>query len=429
MVRTRRSVARALSAALPVAVVMLGAGPGWAAPDQSGQAGVTNPEQPGVTPAPQEQSGVSSPAPAPPPRPADHSAAGDLVPDPPTYAPADYTTSSSSDSGDGAGSRTTLGQDLSRLHAPAPVQPPKVIVPPPPDYIGIGAVKFVRPQQVPPDLAWKINGYLAGWQRDTNAVFDSVGFSPSRSSRMATGGVLCAAAGFGAGALVTGVPAAIAGALVGSTIGGIVGAGLGTLVPVPIVGTITSGVAGTAIGAAAGAVVAGVPVAIVGGTATALVAGGAGVLATAGDGSDLAPPPANPPVPTAPAPAPAPTPAPDVHEQVRQTVEAGVGAGEQFVHQVQAQPGGEQSLDAVASAGTAAAAAISALPGAAQVGAAVGQAAHNVMAAAKTAPATAAVATALADVISQHPQFTPNEFGPLTGAANGALAAAQGVVR
>jgi hypothetical protein len=423
MIRTSRTAACILTAALPVAAV-LGAGPVYATTEQPG---VTEPApQPGLAPAPDEQAGVS--APTPPPRPPTQSLAGDLVPDPPTYAPSDYRSPSSDD---GPSSRT-LGQDLVGLHAPAPVRPSKVIVPPPPDYLGVGAVKIPRPPQVPIDLAWKINGYLAGAQRTTDTFFNSIGFSSSRSDRMATAGVLCAAGGFGAGALLTGVPAAVAGALVGSTIGGTVGAGLGTFVPVPIVGTITSGVAGTVIGSVAGAVVAGIPVAIVGGTITALPAGSIGVLTTAGDGSDNTRPPA-PAAPPAPAPAPpsrpAPAPGPDVHAQVQQVADAGVHTAENAVHLVQAQPGGEQTLNVVADAGAAVGAALAAAPGAAQVGAAVGVAAHNVVAAAKAAPATSAAANAVADVVLHHPAFTPQEFGPLTGAANAALVAAQAVVR
>ena len=324
MTRLRRTAVCALAVALP-ATAALGSGPASAVTDQPGVSGST--QQPGVTPTPQEQPGVSTPVPAPPPRPPDHTLAGDLVPDPPTYAPTDDRTPPTPPSGP----KTTLGEDLSRLHTPAPVPPSKVIVPPPADYIGVGAVRISRPPQIPADVAWKINSYLASWQRDTNTFFDSVGFDPSRSDRMATAGVLCAGAGFGAGALVTGVPVAIAGALIGSTIGGIVGAGIGTLVPVPVLGTVTSGVAGTAIGAVAGAAVAGIPVAIIGGTATALVTGGAAVMATAGDGSEAPPPPGN-------APAPPPAPAPDVHAQGQQVTDT--GAIEKFCDEaIAANPG------------------------------------------------------------------------------------------
>lgn len=425
MIRTRRTAAYLVAAALPVAAV-LGAGPVDAATEQPG---VTEPApQPGLAPTPEEQAGVSSPAPTPPSRPTTQSLAGDLVPDPPTYAPSDYRNPSPDD---GTGSRT-LGQDLVGLHAPAPVQPPKVIVPPPPDYLGVGTVKILRPPQVPIDLAWKINGYMAGAQRTTDTFFNSIGFSNSRSDRMATAGVLCAAGGFGAGALLTGVPAAVAGALVGSTIGGIVGAGFGTFVPVPIVGTITSGVAGTVIGGVAGAVVAGIPAAIVGGTITALATGSIGVLTTAGDGSAITRPP-TPAAPPTPAPAhpsrPAPPPGPDMHAQIQQVADAGVHTVENAVHWVQAQPGGERTLNTVANTGAAVGAALEAAPGVAQVGAAVGAAAHDVVAAGKAATATSAVVNTVADVVLHHPAFTPQEFGPLTEAANAALVAAQAVVR
>ncbi|WP_216892144.1 hypothetical protein [Nocardia alni] len=418
MIRLRTTAVYVLAAALPVTAVLESG-----SASATDQPGVTEPaQQPGVTPVPAEQPGVSSPAPTPPPRPPDHSLVGDLVPDPPTYAPTDYRNPPTPSTEP----NTTLGQDLGRLHAPAPVPPTKVIVPPPADYIGVGDVKFPRPQWVPADLAWKINSYVAGWQRDTDSFFDSVGFDPSRSDRMATAGVLCAGVGFGAGALVTGIPAAVAGALIGSTIGGIVGAGVGTLIPVPVFGTVTSGIAGTAIGAVAGAVATGIPVAIIGGTATALVGGAAAVIATAGDGSDAPPPPKRRPVP---APRPPAAPIPDVHAQVKQVTGAGVHAAEQTVHWVQAQPGGEQALDAVANAGAAAGAALGSLPGAAQVSGAVGAAVHDVVVAAKAAPATAAVANAVADVVGHHPPFTAQELGPLAGAANNALAAVQAVVR
>jgi hypothetical protein len=122
-------------------------------------------------------------------------------------------------------------------------------------------------------------------------------------------------------------------------------------------------------------------------------------------------------------------PAPSLHDQLRAQADAAVATGEQAVDWVQAQPGGQQALDAVASAGEAAAQAWQAQPLAEQVNTTVGQFAQNVVTAAQSTPETAAVADAVTNVVAEQPPFTPEQLGPLTDAANGALAAVKGLVR
>ncbi|WP_198407534.1 hypothetical protein [Nocardia terpenica] len=438
--RTAGNAARAAAAFTTTAAVVLGAA-GWAnaAPGEQ-QPGVTGPsQQPGVTPSPAtDQPGVST-APTPPPRPEQHSPVGDLIPDPPTYAPSEYRNPPSHSSGGSGGSQTrpapapSLTQDLPNLHAPEPVAPPKVIVPPAPDKLGLGDATIPRPDWVPVDAAWKINGQIADMQRGTNAFMQSTGINADRADLMSAAMVLGGVSGFAVGATTVGVPLAVVGAvgggLIGGTIGGIAGAAVGTVVPVPVVGTVTSGVAGTAIGAAAGAAIGaaalGIPGALAGGAAGAAIGVTTGAVATAGDGSDYVAPPQDPSNPGAPSPAPGPS----LHDRIAAQAAAAIGTGEQASRWVQAQPGGQQAADAALSAGAAVGAAVQAQPWAAPAGAAVDQAARNVVAAAKSAPPTSEVATAVADVISEQKPFAPGQFGAFTDAANGALAAVQGVVR
>ncbi|MGV9679132.1 hypothetical protein ACWDSJ_27955 [Nocardia sp. NPDC003482] len=488
-----------VSPAVATAVLLTASGLAQAAPSE--QPGITGPakpqEQPGVTtapPAPQRQQPPQVPS-----QPREQSPLGNAIPSP--ALPADpnqyrYSTPPADDSGPStvpqgetspaqysepststpqsdtapaqdsepsttpqapaqqqpAGPSTTpqrpapqprsgppLVEDLPNLHPPTPVEPPKVIVPAAPDKLGLGELTIARPDWVPADVAWKVNGHIALMQRDTNAALQSIGVNASRADVMSAAMVLGGVSGFGIGAATAGIPLAVVGAvgggLIGGTIGGIAGAAVGTLLPVPGVGTVTSGVAGTAIGAGVGAAVGaaalGVPAALAGGAAGAAVGALAGGIATAGDGSDYVAPPEDSPVP-APMPTPeipAPeAPAPSLHDELRAQADAAVGAGEQAVDWVQDQPGGQLALDAAASAGEAAAQAWQAQPVAEQVDATVTQVARDVVTTARTTPQTAA-AEAVTTAITEQPAFEPGQFGPLTDAANAALATVQGLVR
>ncbi|WP_128145828.1 hypothetical protein [Nocardia africana] len=417
------------------AAMVAAAGVAHAAPEA--QPGVTSPptdQQAGVTPSPKsnEQAGVTPP-PAPPQRPQEHSPLGQVVPTPDLPSdPSEYRTPPSRSQGTGQQGSTTpskpapgLQQDIPNLHAPEPVTPPKIIVPAPVDRIGLGDATWANPG-LPADVVYDINGHIALMQRNTNAFLQSVGVNASRSDIMSTAMVLGGVTGFTAGAVAAGVPAAIGGGvvggLVGGTIGGVAGAAAGTLIPVPGIGTVTSGVAGTAIGAAAGAAIgaaaAGVPAALAGGAVGATIGAVTGAVATAGDGSDYTPPP----------PEEGRT-APSLHDQARVAADTAIHAGEQAVGWAQSQPGGTQALEGAVAVGAAAGEAVQSQPWAPQLAEQATQITSSVVSAAKAGPATADTVTAAAQVAAEQAPFTPEQFGPLTGAANGALSALQEALR
>lgn len=443
---------------LTAASVVAAAGAGAAAAEP--QPGTTTP------PSNRPQPGTTTPAPeptlTPPARPDVQSPLGNAIPDPVQRAPEEYRPSPSQQSGwngnsgySGGGSgnssggesgnagnwnggggqsapQTSLNEDLSNLHAPQPVpDPPKTILPPAPDKLGVGDAYIDRPDWLPPDVAWKFNGHAAEAQREVDTFLNSVGFSPDRSTRMGTGIVAGASLGAVAGATALGVPAAVAGGvaggLIGGTVGGIAGAAAGTLIPVPGIGTVTSGVAGTAVGAAAGAAIGaaavGVPAALAGGAAGGVLGGTVGAIVTAGDGSDFTPPPEG-------ATTPEKGTAPSLHDQFRQAVTNATAAGEQAVDWVEAQPGGAEALDSAVTAAQDLGGRVDAAtqPWGQQLADASAQVASEVVTAAKADPATAEVATAAADVLSEQQPFAPGQLGALTDAANGALAGLQAAV-
>ncbi|MFB7878512.1 hypothetical protein ACFC06_24975 [Nocardia sp. NPDC056064] len=311
---------------------------------------------------------------------------------------------------------------------PIPVQPPKVITPPAPEKLGLGDMTIDRPDWVPADVAWKVNGHVALAQRDTNAALQSAGISASRADIMSTAMVLGGASGLGIGAITLGVPAAaigaVGGGVVGAAIGGAAGAAAGTLVPLPIVGVVPSAVAGTALGAATGAAVGaaalGVPAAVAGGVAGGAVGALVGGVATAGDGSDFVAPPEEVPGPGAPD--------PSLHDQLRAGTDAARSASEAAVDWVQAQPGGVDAVHTVASALDSGVRAWQNEPMAAPVDAAFAEVTSDVLAAARSTPGTSDVVDAVTSTIGEQPLFESDQLGPLTEAANGALTAVQGLV-
>ncbi|WP_278262805.1 hypothetical protein [Nocardia sp. AG03] len=312
--------------------------------------------------------------------------------------------------------------------APIPVEPPKVITPPAPDKLGLGDLTIDRPDWVPADVAWKINGHVALAQRDTNAALQSAGISASRADVMSTAMVLGGASGLGIGAITLGVPAAaigaVGGGVVGAAVGGAAGAAAGTLVPLPIVGVVPSAVAGTALGAAAGAAVGaaalGVPAAVAGGVAGGAVGALVGGVATAGDGSDFVAPPegVDPGAPDL-----------SLHDQLRADADAARAAGEAAYDWVQAQPGGTDAVHTVASVIEGAKQAWQDEPMAAPVDAAFAEVTSDVLAAARSTPGTSGVVDAITSAIGEQAPFESDQLGPLTEAANGALTAVQGLVR
>lgn len=459
--RAYRHLRAAVLVPTTAAVLLSATGVGYAAP---GQPGVTGPSD-SIDPA-EDQPGVSSSPETPvlPERPQERTPLGDLIPDAPEYAPDEYRYPPSRGGNDSAPapdysapapredlptqystpeggyededipqqsypvepeSEPSLGQELQGLHPPQPVEPPKIIVPPPPDRLGVGGATVPRPEWFPDDAAYDINAGIALAQRDTNAFLNSLGVSERRSDRMATGTVLGATSGAAVGAAGAGVPAAVvggvAGGLIGGTVGGVVGAGAGTFVPVPVIGTVTSGVAGTAVGAGAGAAIGaaalGVPAAVAGGAVGGVTGGVTGAVVTAGDGSDVTPPQQAPAAP--------PEPAPDVQDQAQQWVDNSVAGAASAVEWTEAQPGGPDVIDAAVDAGQAADTWYRQQPWSPQVDETVTAAAETVVAAADSDPTAAAVV----DVVAESPPLAPGQLGEVTGAANDALAAVQGVLR
>ncbi|WP_446225119.1 hypothetical protein ACTWPB_08405 [Nocardia sp. IBHARD005] len=401
-------------------------------------------QQPGLAGPATTQPGIETRPTAPIQPPAEQSPLGRVIPAPALPSdPSQYRDPRpSSDQGTG----TALSQQQSspqRLHqpapapdlpvvvepAPAPVEPPKVITPPAPEKLGLGDLTIDRPDWVPADVAWKVNGHVALAQRDTNAALQSAGISASRADVMSAAMVLGGASGLGIGAITVGVPAAaigaVGGGLVGAAIGGAAGAVAGTLVPVPIVGVVPSAVAGTALGAATGAAVGaavlGVPAAVAGGVAGGAVGALVGGVATAGDGSDFVAPPENVPGPGAPE--------LSLHDQLRAGADTARAAGEAAVDWVTAQPGGAEAADTVASALENGVQAWQDEPMAAPVDTAFAQVTSDVLTAARSTPETSGVVDAITSTIGEQAPFESDQLGPLTEEANGALAAAQGLVR
>ncbi|MEV6364888.1 hypothetical protein [Nocardia asteroides] len=304
-----------------------------------------------------------------------------------------------------------------------------MITPPAPEKLGLGDLTIDRPDWVPADVAWKVNGHVALAQRDTNAALQSAGVSASRADVMSTAMVLGGASGLGIGAITLGVPAAaigaVGGGLVGAAIGGAAGATAGTLVPVPLVGVVPSAVAGTALGAATGAAVGaavlGVPAAVAGGVAGGAVGALVGGVATAGDGSDFVAPPENVPGPGAPE--------LSLHDQLRAGADTARAAGEAAVDWVTAQPGGAEATDTAASALENGVQAWQNEPMAAPVDTAFAQVTSEILTAARSTPETSGVVDAITSTIGEQAPFESDQLGPLTEAANGALAAVQGLVR
>lgn len=450
--RSRRHIRAAVLVPATAAVLMSAAGVGYTAP---GQPGVTGPSD--GTGRAEDQPGVAS---VPPPRPQEQSPLGVVIPDPPQRDPGEYRDPPSPpvsppqpepqdepapwvepdqpdvqvwydepespiqpqqsvpqqsvpEESEPEESPSTLGEELGGLHAPEPTTPPKLLRPPPPNRLGLGELTVDSP--LPADATWEINQHLAEAQAVTDGAFQSVGFSEDRSTRMAVGGVAGAALGGAIGFGVACVPAAVTTGAAGALLGAGVGAAVGN-----VPGAAAGAGLGAVGGAAAGCVGAGIAGAAIGGA----IGGAAGVIATAGDGSDL---PERPePAPAEPAPVePSPVePAPAVQDQAQQWVDDSVATADAAVQWAEAQPGGPQAIEAAATAGEAASTWYQEQPWSPQVDQAVTGAAETVVAGVESDPAAAAVV----DVVAAQPPLAPGQLGGFTDAANGALAAVQGVL-
>ncbi|MGW5569763.1 hypothetical protein ACWEVD_01065 [Nocardia thailandica] len=373
-------------------------------------------------------------APAQPPRPAEQSPLGSLVPEPRSYSPEQYRTpqpqtTPQRPSGPVAPSAPlapsapsapatprykpapSLGEELQGLHAPTPLpeeEMPKVFVSPAATKLGLGEFSIDSP--LPQDVNWKVNGHLASAQREADVALRSVGVSPERSERMTMfavlGGATAGAAGFAVGC----VPVGIVGGVAGGVGGALAGAGIGAAVA-PGVGALPGAGIGAAVGAAGGAAAG----CVVGGTIVGAPAAAVGALVGAAVGSGTG----DQELGTEPQP-------PTVHDQVEAVVDNAITAGEGVSDWVEAQPGGV--VTAAIDVGEQAAQTWQATPGHEQIEATVTQAASDWVDAVQADPATSEVANAVVEVITDQKPFEHGEFGAFTDAVNNGLAAVQGVL-
>ncbi|WP_051407040.1 hypothetical protein [Nocardia sp. CNY236] len=128
-----------------------------------------------------------------------------------------------------------------RLRLPDPTAPAPPVAPieAPPGTLRVGSVVVPRPDFLPPDIAEQINDAIAGAEAGLAQTFDSAGFEPSRSDRMASDVVGSAAIGASVGSLVASPIASV-----GLIIGGISGAIAGIpMFPAGMIATIALGAA------------------------------------------------------------------------------------------------------------------------------------------------------------------------------------------
>ncbi|MFE3258330.1 hypothetical protein ACFXPS_22490 [Nocardia sp. NPDC059091] len=154
--------------------------------------------------------------------------------------------------------------DPSSLHLPTALAPPVAPIQAPDGTIRIGSVSVGRPDWVDPGFTDGINDSYGQTEAMLAQGFDSVGFAPTRSDRMAAD----ALAGALAGNVVAGIvssPLTSTGAMVGAVAGFIAGIPFlpAGLVVVPVIGAaigaavfaIPAAVVGSAVGAGVGALV------------------------------------------------------------------------------------------------------------------------------------------------------------------------------
>ncbi len=143
--------------------------------------------------------------------------------------------------------------DVSRLHLPTALAPPVAPIKAPEGTIRIGSAQIGRPDWFDPKLAEGINDTFAQQEATLAQGFDSVGFDPARSDRMAGDAMVGSLAGNVAAGVVTS-PLTSTSAAVGAVAGFIAG------IPFLPAGLVVMPVVGAAIGAA----VIAVPAAMVG---------------------------------------------------------------------------------------------------------------------------------------------------------------------
>ncbi|MFE3188235.1 hypothetical protein ACFXHA_04450 [Nocardia sp. NPDC059240] len=154
--------------------------------------------------------------------------------------------------------------DQSKLHQPDPMAAPEVApIAAPEGKLRFGDTQIDIPAWMTPEQAADVNAVAAGAEADLARTYDSAGFEPSRSDRMAAQTVGTAAVGAAVGVGVA-APLEIA----GGVMGGFIGAMAGT--PFAPAGWVF----GPAVGATAAASLIAVPAATVG----AVIGGAAGAV-------------------------------------------------------------------------------------------------------------------------------------------------------
>lgn len=161
--------------------------------------------------------------------------------------------------------------DMQQLRAPNPSDAADVApIAAPEGKLRFGDTQIDIPAFLTPEQATTVNELSAGAEADLARTFDSAGFEPSRSDRIAAQTVGTAAVGAAVG---VGVAAPVE--VVGAVMGGFIGAMAGT--PFAPAGWVV----GPAIGASAAVTLIAVPAATIGGSIGAAVGAVSGILAPA----------------------------------------------------------------------------------------------------------------------------------------------------
>ncbi|WP_405496154.1 hypothetical protein [Nocardia sp. NBC_00511] len=165
--------------------------------------------------------------------------------------------------------------DAQKLHQPNPLSAPEVApIAAPEGKLRFGDTQIDIPSFLTPEQAATVNALSAGAEAELARTYDSAGFEPSRSDRMAAQTVGTAAVGAAVGVGVA-APLEVA----GMALGGFAGAMAGT--PFAPAGWVF----GPAIGATAAASIIGVPAATVGAGIGAVVGAVQGYMAPATPGA------------------------------------------------------------------------------------------------------------------------------------------------
>ncbi|WP_454198271.1 hypothetical protein [Nocardia sp. Marseille-Q1738] len=109
-----------------------------------------------------------------------------------------------------------------RLHFPGAPAPRVAPIEAPPGTLRVGSVVIGRPDFLTPDQGKMINDAIAGPEAGIAQTFDSAGFEPSRSDRIAADIIGSTAIGASVGSMVA-APVASIGAVIGAVCGAIAG--------------------------------------------------------------------------------------------------------------------------------------------------------------------------------------------------------------